>query len=75
MTVLKLDGVEYDISDLSDNGKAQLASLQFTQAELDRRINMHALLIKARKAYMADLKDEMVQSRTGIDFGDLFSDD
>jgi len=35
---------------------------------------MQALLTKARNAYIADLKLEMVQGRSGMRFSDLFSD-
>ena len=34
-----------------------------------------ARLTKAKNAYIADLKLEIVQRRTGVDLGALFSDD
>ena len=37
--------------------------------------NQQALLTKAKNAYIADLKMEIVQGRTGVDLGALFSDD
>jgi len=37
--------------------------------------NQKALLTKAKNAYIANLKSEIVQGRTGVDLGALFSDD
>ena len=36
MAKIKLDDVEYDTEDMSDNAKAQLASLQFNEAHINR---------------------------------------
>ena len=33
-----------------------------------------ALLTKARNAYIADLKTEIIEGRTGVDLGALFDD-
>ena len=34
MPKITVDGVEYNTEDLTDNGKAQLASLQFLEAQM-----------------------------------------
>ena len=39
MAKIKLDDVEYDTEDMSDNAKAQLASLQFNEAHINRLKN------------------------------------
>ena len=52
---LKIDDKEYKISDLSDDAKAQLQSLRFTEVEL-QRLNMQLALVKtARMAYQKAL--------------------
>lgn len=56
MPKIKVDDLEYNSEDLSDNGKAQLASLQFIEgqiAELKRRMSVYQT---ARAAYAAQLK-------------------
>lgn len=68
---ITLDGVEYDLDAMSDAARGQLASLQYVTEQMQEAINMQALLTKAKNAYVAELKAEMVQSRAGF----LFDDD
>ena len=39
MPMFTIDDVEYNTEDLSDNGKAQLASLQFLEVQMSRLKN------------------------------------
>ena len=71
----RIDGVEYDADVLSTQGKALVERLTFAQLQVQVLSNQQALLNKAKNAYIADLKGEIVQGRTGIDLSDLFSDD
>ena len=71
----RIDGVSYDTEDLSEEGKALLGRLQFARLTLHELTNQLALLTKAKNAYIADLKMEIVQGRTGVDLGALFVDD
>ena len=71
----RIDGVSYDTEDLSEEGKALLGRLQFSRLTLHELTNQLALLTKAKNAYIADLKMEIVQGRTGVDLGSLFGDD
>jgi hypothetical protein len=52
-----------------------LARLTFTRLTLQEFSNQLALLTKAKNAYIADLNSEIIQGRTGVDLGALFSDD
>lgn len=70
-----LDGVRYDADALSAEGQALVERLRFAQLQVQSLSNQQALLNKAKNAYIADLKGEIVQGRTGIDLSDLFSDD
>lgn len=63
-----------DPATLGPEGRALLDRLRFVEAQLQELVNMQALLTKARNAYIADLKLEMVQGRSGLRFADLFSD-
>lgn len=56
MATVTVDGKEYDLDKLSKEAKAQLASLQFVDAELQRRNAQIAVLQTARANYLAALK-------------------
>lgn len=71
----RIDGVEYDIETLTQEGRDLVSRLTFTRLTLQELSNQMALLTKAKNAYIADLKSEIVQGRTGVDLGALFSDD
>ena len=71
----RIDGAEYDAASLPKEGRALLESMTFAQKRLQEMMNQQALLTKAKNAYIADLKTEIIQGRTGVDLGALFSDD
>ena len=71
----RLDGAEYDVDALSAEGKSLVERLSFAHLHVQTLSNQQALLTKAKNAYIADLKSEIVQGRTGVDLGALFSDD
>jgi len=54
-----IDGQEYLLSDLSDEAKAQLQSLQFVEAELRRLQALQAVAGTARVAYQNALKEAL----------------
>ena len=56
MPTIKIDGKDYDIDQLSNEAKAQLASLQFVDAELARLQAQAAALQTARMAYAKALQ-------------------
>ena len=64
MPKIKLDDVEYDTEDMSDNAKAQLASLQFNEAHINRLKNELAIADTAKIAYINALSKELEQSNT-----------
>jgi hypothetical protein len=64
MPKVTVDGIEYNSEDLSDNGKAQLASLQFLEqqmAKLNKEISVYQT---ARAAYAQALKAELEKLQT-----------
>lgn len=71
----RIDGVEYDIETLTQEGRDLVARLTFARLRQQELSNQIALLTKAKNAYIADLKLEIIQGRTGVDLGALFSDD
>jgi len=58
----RLDGVEYDMQAMAPEARAVAARLAFVQQRLQELQNQQALLNKARNAYIADLKTELLRS-------------
>ena len=71
----RIDGVEYTTDSLSQEGRDLVARLTFARLQQQELSNQIALLTKAKNAYIADLKSEIIQGRTGVDLGALVSDD
>ncbi len=59
MPNITVDGIEYNTEDLSDNGKAQLASLQFLEVQMQKLKNEIAIFQTAKNSYIAALKAEL----------------
>ena len=59
MPKITVDGIEYNTEDLSDNGKAQFASLQFLQVQMNKIKSEIAVYQTARNSYVAALKAEL----------------
>ena len=59
MTTVTIDNKEYDLNTMSDDAKAQLASIQFVDAELARLQAQAAALQTARIAYGNELKKHL----------------
>jgi hypothetical protein len=64
MPKITIDGVDYQTENLTDNGKAQVASLQFLEAQMGKLRNEVVVFQTARQAYIATLKAELEKSRT-----------
>ena len=71
----QIDGFHYDTSDFSEEAKKLVVHLSYVQTRLHEIKNNLALLAKAKNGYIEDLKTEIIQERTGVDFNDLFSDE
>ena len=59
MPKITVDNIDYNTEDLSDNGKAQLASLQFLEAQMNKLKSEIAVYQTARNSYIAALKAEL----------------
>jgi len=70
-----IDGLDYNAADFSEEAKALVSRLSYIQIRLNEINNNLALLAKAKNGYIEDMKTEIIQERTGVDFSDLFSDD
>ena len=59
MSSIKIDDVDYNLEDLSDDAKNQLASLQFVQGEVKRLEAQLAVCKTASLAYSQALKNAL----------------
>jgi phage host-nuclease inhibitor protein Gam len=62
MPKITIDDIEYNTEDLTESGKAQLASLQFLEVQMQKLRNEIAIYQTAQRAYVAALKDEIVKA-------------
>ena len=65
MTIIKIDNIDYDTDKLSDEAKAQLASIQFCDQELARLQAQAAAYQTARMAYAKALQAALPIATTG----------
>jgi hypothetical protein len=59
MPKITVDGMEYNTEDVSDNAKAQIASLQFLEAQMAKIKSEIAVYETAKSAYIQALKAEL----------------
>jgi len=59
MPQVNIDGVEYNSEDLTEKGKAQLASLKFLEVQMTKIKSEIAVYQTARNSYVAALKAEL----------------
>ena len=59
MPKITLDDIEFNSEDLTDNGKAQLASLQFLDVQMKKIKAEVSVYQTARNSYIAALKSEL----------------
>ena len=59
MPNITVDGKEYDLDDLNENAKMQLANLQFVQGEIKKLEANLAVYRTAASTYSTALKNEL----------------
>jgi hypothetical protein len=59
MPKVTIDETEYEIDDMTENGKAQLASLQFVNSEIQRLQAQLAAFQTASNSYSQALREEL----------------
>ena len=67
---VEFDGKEFQTSDLNDRARNILDNLALLNSLSKEKSNMIAILTKAKKAYISDLKNEMLSAKSGFDFSD-----
>jgi len=66
MPKISVDGTEYQTEDLTDNAKAQVASLQFLETHIAKLKNDVLIYKTARQAYTAALKAALIDSHSQV---------
>ncbi|MDR5900476.1 DUF6447 family protein [Halomonas vilamensis] len=61
---ITIDGIDYNINDLSDNAKQQVANLRVTDAESEKLKQQLAIYQTARTAYARALSEELPKKET-----------
>ena len=70
MSTLKFDDKIYDISSISEKAKSLRQTLEDVELRLRELRNMHAVLTKAKNAYISDLKVEILHVKSGLTIDD-----
>ena len=73
--IFTVDQKSYDTDSLSEVAKIIYENLNFVQQASQELSDTHAVLNRAKNAYIEDLKEEIVQKKSGIDFISLLQDD
>ncbi len=63
MPSITIDNIDYDLDSLSEDAKAQIVSIQFVDAELQRLQAKAAALQTARSAYARALSELLGQGQ------------
>lgn len=64
MPKFTVDGIDYNTEDLSEDGKAQLASLQFLELQMRKIKDEIAIYNTAKVGYIAGLKSELSKTNS-----------
>ena len=67
MTKIKLDDKLYDPSSLTTGARNLAEALKALEVRIQEANNMVAILTKAKRAYIAELKTEMLSTKAGLD--------
>tara|TARA_B000000565_G_scaffold245387_1_gene213148 strand:+ start:409 stop:612 length:204 start_codon:yes stop_codon:yes gene_type:complete len=62
----KLDGKEYSVDILSESGKRIVSGLQEIETEIKEKTNLIAIFNKAKNAYIAEIKSEILSQKAGL---------
>lgn len=71
---ITLDGEELEFSKLSLGAQVLVRQVDRVQQEIDHRSKMREVLLKARAAYLIDLRAEVVKLKSGVDILRLLGD-
>lgn len=74
LSTLRLEGVDYNVSTLPAQARAIVALIQTTDELIADRTKKMKVILTVRQQKLDELKTEIIQGKTGVDLGSLFSD-
>lgn len=69
------DGQKYRIDQLTEKSKHIHDRLVFIYSSIEQLNAKHAVMTRARNAYIDDLKSEVIENKSGVNIGALFLED
>ena len=63
---IEIDNNQYDLDELSDLAKSQVASLKYVDIKIREANNLKAILQRAKNSYIEDLKKEIISNKAGL---------
>jgi hypothetical protein len=68
MELIEIEGKKYRLDELGVTGRKAVALINFARDSLAERINQKAILNRAMNSYIEDLKQEIIQVKSGVTF-------
>ena len=75
MQFVDVQGQKFQTEELNETCMRMVNMGVATELKIRKLINERAVLTRAKNAYIDDLKLEVVESKSGLDIGALFSED
>ena len=75
MHFVDVQGQKFQMDDLNENCMRLMNMGVSTELKIQKLMNERAVLTRAKNAYIDDLKLVVVESKSGLDIGVLFSED
>ena len=75
MQLVDVQGQKFKTEELNETCMRLVNMGVATELKIRKLMNERAVLTRAKNAYIDDLKLEVVESKSGLDIGALFSDD
>lgn len=70
MPKITIDEEEFVIATWTEKIKSLTSRIQQTERSIAENKNMLAVLLKARRAYISDLKSEVIAKKSGFNFNE-----
>lgn len=70
MPKITIDEEEFEIATWTEKIKSLTSRIQQTERSIAENKNMLAVLLKARRAYISDLKSEVIAKKSGFNFNE-----
>ncbi len=75
MQFVQIDGCKYSKESLPENCIELTQLVSMAQEKINSLMNEHAVITRAKNAYIEDLKSEVIESKSGFDIAQLILDD